>query len=233
MDDSKQQVTIYTDGGCDPNPGPGGWAAVIQVTAPESPAEIVLTGNAPQATNNRMELEAAIAALAFLGGRYGRCQVQLHTDSTYVQAGISSWIERWVANGMMMGMPVINQRGLVGRITEVYQSASRVLLITDSDSSVNSVLQNARLRGVVRGRTLEDPIMDYLPPEQPVNVGDIILTSGEGGNFPNGIPVGQVVEVQRNDVEMFQRAIVRTTVDFNTLETVLVITNFDPIPVGE
>ena len=126
-------------------------------------------------------------------------------------------------------MPVLTERGLVGRITDVYSSASRVLLITDSNSSVNVILQNARLRGLLRGRPHEAPIMDYLPPEQPVSVGDIVLTSGEGGSFPTGIPVGQVVEVEHNDVEMFQRAQVRTTVDFNTLETVLVITSFLPV----
>jgi ribonuclease HI len=91
---------VYTDGGCDPNPGPGGWAAVLQIQAPERPpAEVVLTGNHPQTTNNRMELEAAIAALAYLRGRYGHCRVELHTDSTYLRSGISRWIARWAANG--------------------------------------------------------------------------------------------------------------------------------------
>lgn len=132
-------------------------------------------------------------------------------------------------NGVMPGMPVVTERGLVGRITDVYRSASRVLLITDSNSSVNTMLQNARLRGILRGRTDQDPVMDYLPPDEPVIVGDIVVTSGEGGSFPKGIPVGQVVEVERNDVEMFQRAIVRTTVEFSTLETVLVVTNFVPV----
>lgn len=132
------------------------------------------------------------------------------------------------AHGMQVGMPVITERGLVGRVTDVYTNASRVLLITDSSSSVNTLLQSARMRGILRGRTGLPPIMDYLPQEQPITVGDIIVTSGEGGNFPAGIPVGQVVDVLQNDVEMFQRAVVRTTVDFDTLETVLVITNFVP-----
>lgn len=132
-------------------------------------------------------------------------------------------------HGMKVGMPVVTERGLVGRIAEVYESASRVLLITDSSSGVNAILQNARLRGILRGRTQQDPILDYLSPEEAVSVGDIVLTSGEGGNFPRGIPIGQVVEVERNDVEMFQRAVVRTTVDFNTLETVLVVTSFEPV----
>jgi ribonuclease HI len=110
-------VTVYTDGGCDPNPGPGGWAAVIRL--PDR--EIVLQGNDPQSTNNRMELEAAIAALAYLQGRYGGCSIDLHTDSTYMQRGIGDWIERWVANGWQTQskQPVKNQdlwRALYGLI---------------------------------------------------------------------------------------------------------------------
>lgn len=132
------------------------------------------------------------------------------------------------AHGMKSGMPVVTERGLVGRVTDVYTNASRVLLITDSNSSVNTMLQSARIRGMLRGRAGQSPIMDYLPQDQKITVGDIVVTSGEGGNFPAGIPVGQVVEVLQNDVEMFQRAAVRTTVDFDTLETVLVITNFLP-----
>lgn len=129
-------------------------------------------------------------------------------------------------NGIEPGMPVVNELGLVGRVTDVYSNAARVLLITDSSSNVNTMLQNTRLRGILRGRAGQTPIMDYLPQDQKILVGDIVVTSGEGGNFPAGIPVGQVVEVQQNDVEMFQRAVVRTTVNFDTLETVLVVTNF-------
>ncbi len=129
-------------------------------------------------------------------------------------------------NGIQPGMPVVNERGLVGRVTDVYANAARVLLITDSSSNVNAMMQNTRLRGILRGRAGQTPIMDYLPQDQAILVGDIVVTSGEGGRFPSGIPVGQVIEVEQNDVEMFQRAVVRTTVDFDTLETVLVVTNF-------
>mgnify|MGYP001768904877 CR=1 FL=1 len=131
-------------------------------------------------------------------------------------------------DGIAPGMPVVTERGLVGRVTDVYTNSSRILLITDSDSSVNALLQNTRMRGLLHGRANQPTVMDYLPPDQPVLVGDIVVTSGEGGRFPAGIPIGQVVEVEQNDVEMFQRAIVRTTVDFNSLETVLVVTNFVP-----
>lgn len=133
-------------------------------------------------------------------------------------------------HGIRAGMPVVTERGLVGRVSEVYNTTSRVLLITDSDSMVNAMLQSSRMRGILRGRANQPPVLDYLPPDRPVSVGDIVLTSGEAGNFPAGIPIGQVVSVEQNDVEMFQRAVVRTTVDFNSLENVLVVTNFVPIP---
>jgi ribonuclease HI len=125
-------ATVYTDGGCDPNPGPGGWAAVVLVSTVEGdPApEVVLTGNAPQSTNNRMELEAAIAALAYLQGRYGACEVELHTDSTYVRSGINEWIQRWVANGWQTrGKQAVKNRDLWRRLYELSSSPSTPLSV--------------------------------------------------------------------------------------------------------
>ena len=84
------EVIIYTDGACDPNPGPGGWAAVLRSGAHEK----VLTGHEPRTTNNRMELQAVIAALSALKQP---CRVVLHTDSTYVQKGVTEYLERWKA----------------------------------------------------------------------------------------------------------------------------------------
>jgi ribonuclease HI len=86
------EVLIYTDGACDPNPGPGGWAAVLRFGDHEK----VLTGAESRATNNRMELQAVIAALTALKKP---CHVQLHTDSRYVQTGITEYIARWKAKG--------------------------------------------------------------------------------------------------------------------------------------
>ncbi len=109
-------VTVYTDGGCDPNPGPGGWAAILRY----GDHEVVLSGNAPHSTNNRMEIEAAIAALAYLAGRYGSCQVDLHTDSRYLRQGITGWVDDWFARGWKTkgGQPVKNQ-GLWQRLYEL------------------------------------------------------------------------------------------------------------------
>ena len=61
------------------------------------------------------------------------------------------------------------------------------------------------------------------------SVGEIVLTSGLGGNFPKGIPIGQVMEIRQRDIDVFQQAVVRPTVDFSSLELVMVVTNFDPL----
>ncbi len=88
MDD----VVIYTDGAADPNPGFGGWAALLRAGRHER----ILTGSAPHTTNNRMELTAAVAALEALKRP---CVVDLYTDSAYLQQGITAWIDKWVARG--------------------------------------------------------------------------------------------------------------------------------------
>jgi ribonuclease HI len=85
-------VTIHTDGGCDPNPGPGGWAAVLEC----GPHRREISGGEPATTNNRMELRAAIEAL---GALTERCEVELFTDSQYVKNGVTAWIHGWKRNG--------------------------------------------------------------------------------------------------------------------------------------
>ncbi len=85
-------VTIYTDGACKGNPGPGGWGALLVYGAHERE----LFGGEPATTNNRMELTAVIRALASLSPH---CEVDLYTDSLYVKNGIESWIHGWKKNG--------------------------------------------------------------------------------------------------------------------------------------
>ena len=85
-------IEIFTDGACKGNPGPGGWGAVLVSGSHEKE----LCGGAPDTTNNRMELTAVIEALNALKRP---CTVVLHTDSQYVQKGITEWIEGWKARG--------------------------------------------------------------------------------------------------------------------------------------
>ena len=87
-------VTIYTDGACSGNPGPGGWAAVLSFGGKTKE----LSGHMPNTTNNRMELQAVISGLAALKPD-SATPVEVHTDSKYVQQGMQSWIHGWKRNG--------------------------------------------------------------------------------------------------------------------------------------
>jgi len=89
---AEDRVTIYTDGACSGNPGPGGWGAILKF----GDRVKELSGGEPVTTNNRMELSAAIAALEALKKP---CTVDLHTDSQYLRNGIMSWIHGWKRNG--------------------------------------------------------------------------------------------------------------------------------------
>ncbi|MCH8172372.1 MAG: ribonuclease HI [Proteobacteria bacterium] len=89
---SKPSITIFTDGACSGNPGPGGWGAILRHNSKEKE----LMGGEPETTNNRMELIAAIKALNALKKP---CQVHLVTDSNYVKEGITTWIHKWKQNG--------------------------------------------------------------------------------------------------------------------------------------
>ena len=97
-------IVIYTDGGCDPNPGPGGWAALIL----QDGHKTELMGADPDTTNNRMELTAAIQALRSLKTP---TTVTLYTDSQYLQKGIDEWMPGWLARNWKAstGKPVLNQ----------------------------------------------------------------------------------------------------------------------------
>ncbi|MEC9369064.1 MAG: ribonuclease HI [Pseudomonadota bacterium] len=89
---ANDRVTIFTDGACSGNPGPGGWGAILRMGNNERE----LSGGARETTNNRMEMTAAIEALGALNRP---CRVDLHTDSNYLREGITSWIHNWKRNG--------------------------------------------------------------------------------------------------------------------------------------
>ena len=134
-------------------------------------------------------------------------------------------------DGVQKGMPVVTERGLVGHIHKVGANWAKVLLIIDPSSSVAALVQSSRAPGLVSGRLGQDLVMDYIPQEETVSVGDVILTSGMSGNYPKSLLIGQVLEVEQRDIDPFQRAIVRPSVSFEKLETVLVITTFEPLDV--
>ena len=137
-------------------------------------------------------------------------------------------IDRGAEDGLAIGMPVVTARGLVGSLTNVYPRSARVMLLTDPSSSVNALIQSSRATGIVQGQGRGDLLLRYVEQREKVQVDDIVLTSGLGGNFPKRLVIGQVRAVKRNDVDMFQEILVQSAVDFDRLETVLVMQSFVP-----
>lgn len=134
--------------------------------------------------------------------------------------------------GLRRGMPVVTQQGLVGRIAAVTASAARVQLITDPAASVNVRLEPSRAQAVVVGSLTGDLSLSMIPQEAIVQTGDLVLTSGLGGNYPPDILVGQVIGVRRRETDLFQNATMQPVVDFARLEILLIITNFQPVDIS-
>lgn len=140
-------------------------------------------------------------------------------------------INRGSNDGILRGMPVVTNQGLIGRVDAVVADAARVQLITDPGSSINVRLQNADTDAVLVGSVTGDLSLAMISQDASVEAGDVVLTSGLGGGYPPDLIVGQVLNVRKLDVELFQQAALQPAVDFARLEIVLVITNFRPVDV--
>ncbi|HZJ23767.1 MAG TPA: rod shape-determining protein MreC, partial [Anaerolineales bacterium] len=141
-------------------------------------------------------------------------------------------INRGSNDGILRGMPVVTDQGLVGRVDAVIADASRVQLITDAASNVNVHLQNAETEASLVGSVTGDVTLDLIAQDITIEAGDLVLTSGLGGGYPPDLIVGQVVNVRSRDFDLFQQATIQPVVDFNRLEIVLVIVNFKPVDIS-
>lgn len=134
--------------------------------------------------------------------------------------------------GIKHGMPVVTQNGLVGTVDAVTAGASRIQLINDPASTINVRLERINTEATVSGSVTGNITLSLLPQDIPLNTGDIILTSGLGGKYPANIVVGQVTGVLTQTNDLFQEAAIQSSVDFNNLGVVLVITNFRPLDIN-
>jgi rod shape-determining protein MreC len=138
-------------------------------------------------------------------------------------------LDRGSDAGIQRGMPVVSAGGLVGQIVEATSAASKVLLITDPTSAVNARLQRSRDLGIVVGQLPGGLNLQNIAQEAEVKTGDVVVTSGLGGKFPEGILIGTVNAVQRQEYEVQQSASLTPATNFAELEIVLIIVNFTPI----
>jgi len=138
-------------------------------------------------------------------------------------------IDKGVNHGLRYGMPVVTQQGLVGRIDAVIANAARVQLISDANSTVNVQLQSGKIEAQLRGSITGEVTLEMIPQDAILEAGEVILTSGLGGNYPANIFIGQVISVRKLENALFQTASVQPIIAFDSLNAVLVISNFDAV----
>ena len=131
--------------------------------------------------------------------------------------------------GVRVDQVVLSEQGVVGRVSEAGSNYAKVILVTDSSSSVSALVQTSRASGIVRGQYGDTLVMEWILQSDPVKQGDVIVTAGLGlGNelrslYPKGLVIGTVVDVTKAEVSAYQRAVVAPAVDLRKLENVLVI----------
>jgi len=158
--------------------------------------------------------------------RYLACNVIGRDISPFIR---SILIGQGSDAGVSIGMPVVTAQGLVGRVEEVFASYSRVQLITDPESAVNVKFQQARTEGILSARLNGEIFIDLIDLNAELSQGELVLTSGLGGKYPSDIPIGSVTSIRRRDFDLFQETTIQSSVTFDQLSLVLVITNFEPL----
>jgi rod shape-determining protein MreC len=166
---------------------------------------------------------------------YARSRV----ENRYIAAGVIGYdtnpfmryviINRGSDDDIRTGMPVVTNLGLVGQVVSLNSVAARVRLITDPGSVVDVHLQQANVDAILSGDVTGEVNLDMIPQTANVQPGDLILTSGLGGNYPPNIVVGQVSTVRKRDFDLFQSASVQLAVNFSEIQVVLLISNFLPV----
>lgn len=136
-------------------------------------------------------------------------------------------INKGSKDGILKGFPVITQQKvLIGKCGEVYENFSRVVLISNKESSFDVKVSDNDIQGVVKGEGNLKLFLDLVSQEEEIKEGAIVVTTVLGGIFPKGLLVGEIKEVLRSDIQPFQGAKIKPAFDIKEIETLFVITNF-------
>ena len=154
-------------------------------------------------------------------------RVVLHDLTGWFQTLI---VDKGFKDGIGPDMAVVNDEGVVGRILDVSDRYSRVLLITDPGSSVDAIIQRNRVRGILSGKDSSGCVLKYVRGNLDVQVGDLIMTSGKDGIFAKGLRLGVVQGIFKDPVDLFQKIEIKPLVRLAALEEVLIIKREDPVP---
>ncbi len=145
-----------------------------------------------------------------------------------ISRDVSRWFDTAMINkgyndGVCRGAAVVNHLGLVGQIIEVGPNSAQVVSITDQDSGIGGMVQRSRTVGFLQGQSTDIVQLSYLPKDADVNMGDLVVSSGNGGVIPKGITIGRVVNVVRNAAGGTTTAFVRPSVKFDQVEQVFIL----------
>lgn len=160
-----------------------------------------------------------------------RSTYNLQSTAARVIAGSTdSWtatvtIDRGTSAGIAVGMPVADECGAVGQVISCTPTTSTVRLLSDESSSVSAMVQASRAQGMVEGSIDGTLHLAFIRTDQTVNVGDIVVTSGLGGVFPKGLPLGKVSSIESAPGSTYYDIIVEPYTKPGSLEEVLVITS--------
>ncbi len=136
-------------------------------------------------------------------------------------------IDKGSTSGFAVGMAVCNSGGVIGQIVEVSATTSTVQLATDEGSGISAMVQSTRAQGMLRGQADGTLRLSYVSTDYDVAVGDIVITSGIGGVFPKGLPLGTVSSVEKSDNDVYYTIVVRAQSTAENNEEVLVITSLN------
>jgi cell shape-determining protein MreC len=132
-------------------------------------------------------------------------------------------VDKGFRDGIAPDMPVVNDEGVIGRVLDVSDRYSRVLLITDQGSDVDAIDQRNRVRGILCGKDANGCLLKYIRGNLDIKEGDLVITSGKDGIYPKGLRLGVVHAVYKNPVDLFQKIDVKPLVRLSALEEVLII----------
>ena len=154
-------------------------------------------------------------------------QVVVHDMTGWFQTMV---IDKGFRDNVGPDMPVVNDEGVVGRILDVSDRYSRVLLITDPGSAVDAIIQRNRVRGILAGKDSSGCLLKYVRGNLDVQMGDLIITSGKDGIFPKGLRLGVVQGTFKDPVDLFQKIEIKPLVRLSALEEVLVVKRETVLP---
>ena len=156
----------------------------------------------------------------------GKFELEPARIISYDSRGQGNWIkiDKGRKHGVRIGMPIIiSDSVMVGKVEKVFSESSQVILITSSQSSINSVVGATGAKGIIKGRYGLKMIMDMVLQTDLINIGDEVITSGVSSNIPRGLLLGTINEISLSPDHLFRQAVVSPASDFSRLNIVFII----------